>query len=81
MEVGVVKEGFPGDASGKEPAFQCRRHKRQGFNSWVRKCPQRRAWKPTPVFLAGESHGQKSLVVHRVTKRHNSHSLGRLSTT
>ena len=28
----------------------------------------RRAWQPTPVFLPGESHGQKSLVamVHRV---------------
>ena len=28
----------------------------------VRKIPWRRAWKPTPVFLPGESHGQKSLV-------------------
>ena len=24
--------------------------------------PQRRAWHPTPVFLPGESHGQRSLV-------------------
>ena len=43
-----------------------------GFNSWVRKIPQRRAWQPTPVLLYGESHGQWSLVgwasVHRVTK-------------
>ena len=23
--------------------------------------PWRRAWKPTPVFLSGESHGQRSL--------------------
>ena len=23
--------------------------------------PQRRAWQPTPVFLPGESHGQRSL--------------------
>ena len=28
----------------------------------VRKIPWRRAWKPTPVFLPGESHGQRSLV-------------------
>ena len=26
--------------------------------------PWRRAWKPTPVFLPGESHGQKSLAGH-----------------
>ena len=26
------------------------------------KDPWRRAWQPTPVFLPGESHGQRSLV-------------------
>ena len=26
------------------------------------KIPWRRAWQPTPVFLFGESHGQRSLV-------------------
>ena len=25
------------------------------------KIPWRRAWQPTPVFLPGESHGQRSL--------------------
>jgi len=35
---------------------------RHGFNPWVRKIPRRRAWQPTPVFLPGESHRQKSLV-------------------
>ena len=45
-------------ASGKEPACQCRRQKRHGFNLWVGKIPWRRAWKPTPVFLPGESHGR-----------------------
>ena len=29
--------------------------------SMVRKIPQRREWQPTPVFLPGESHGQRSL--------------------
>ena len=29
---------------------------------WVGKNPWRRAWQPTPVFLLGESHGQRSLV-------------------
>ena len=28
---------------------------------WVRKIPWRRAWQPTPVFLPGEPHGQRSL--------------------
>ena len=27
----------------------------------VRRIPWRRAWQPTPVFLPGESHGQRSL--------------------
>ena len=30
--------------------------------SLVGKNPSRRAWQPTPVFLPGESHGQRSLV-------------------
>ena len=33
----------------------------QGFHSWVQKIPWRRKWQPTPVFLPGESHGQRSL--------------------
>ena len=49
-------------SSGKEPACQRRRHKRQEFDSWVGKIPGRKAWQPTPVFLPGESHKQRSLV-------------------
>ena len=49
-------------ASGKEPACQCRRHKRCKFNPGVGMIPWRRAWQPTPGFLPGESHGQRSLV-------------------
>ena len=30
-------------------------------DSWIGKIPWRRKWQPTPVFLAGESHGQRSL--------------------
>ena len=32
-----------------------------GFDPWVGKIPWRRDRLPTPVFLPGESHGQKSL--------------------
>ena len=53
--------GFPGGASGKEPTCQCRRHKRHRFDPWVRKIPWKRKWQPTPVFLPGKSHGQRSL--------------------
>ena len=49
-------------SSGKEPTCQSRRHKRCEFSPWVGKIPQRMAWQPTPVFLPGESHGQRSLV-------------------
>ena len=31
------------------------------FDPWVRKIPKRRKWQPTPVFLLGECHGQRSL--------------------
>ena len=36
--------------------------KRLEFDPWVGKVPWRRAWQPTPVFLPGESYGQRSLV-------------------
>ena len=51
--------GFPGGASGKEPACQCKRGKRGRFNPWVGKIPWRRAWQSIPVFLP---------TVHRVAK-------------
>ena len=52
-----------GNASGKEPACQCRSHRRYGFSPWVgREDALRGAWQPTPVFLPGKSHGRRSLV-------------------
>ena len=45
----------------KKTCLQCRRHKRRGFNPWFGKIPWRRKWQPTPVFLPGKSHGQRSL--------------------
>ena len=39
--------------------LQCRR---PGFDPWFGKIPWRRKWQPTPVFLPGKSHGQRSLV-------------------
>ena len=54
--------GFPGGASGKESACQSRRRKRHRFHPWIGKILSRRTWQPTPVFLPGESHGQRRLV-------------------
>ena len=55
--------------SGKESTFQCRRLKR--FDPWVRKIPWSRKWKPAPIFLPGECHGQWSPAGYSpcVTKR------------
>ena len=54
-------EGLPRRCSGKESACQCRRPKKCGFDSWVRKIPWTRKWQPTPAFLPGKFHGQRSL--------------------
>ena len=40
---------------------QCWIYKRGGFDPYAGKIPWRRAWQPTPVFLSGEFHGQRSL--------------------
>ena len=50
-----------GFLSGRESACQCRRHKRRGFDPWIRKILWKRKWQPTSVFLPGESHGHRSL--------------------
>ena len=42
------------------PAMQ--ETKGRGFHPWIRKIPWMRKWQLTPVFLPGESHGQRSLV-------------------
>ena len=31
------------------------------YNTWRGKIPWRRKWQPTPVFLPGKFHGQRSL--------------------
>ena len=61
FEVGcalVVKNG----TSGKESACDTGDIMRHGFDPWAGKIPWRRTWQPTPVFLPGKSHGQRSLM-------------------
>ena len=64
--------GFPAGGSGREPACQCRRHKKHRFDPWVGKIPWWRKWLPTPVFLPRESHGLNSLVGYRPQGRKGS---------
>ena len=46
----------------KNPPANAGRHKRRGFDPWVGRILWRRAWQPTPLFLPGESHEQRSLM-------------------
>ena len=73
--------GFPGGANDKESACQCRRCKRCGFDSWVRKIPWKREWLPTPVFLPKESHGPRSLVSYNPQGRRVGHDQSNLAHT
>ena len=56
-----AQQDFPNGASGKEHDFQCRRHMRIQLDPWKGKIPWRRTWQPTPIFLPGGSHEQRSL--------------------
>ena len=48
--------------SGKESTSQGRT---LGYELWVRKIIWRRKWQPTPIFLPGKCHGQRSLAGYR----------------
>jgi len=54
---------------------------KHGFDLWDRKIPWRRKWQPTPVFLPGKSHGQRSLVGYSPWGRKESDTTGVANTT
>ena len=54
------RQGFPGGSVVKNLPTKAG----DSFIPWVRKIPWRREWQPTPVFLPGKSHGQRSLAGH-----------------
>ena len=54
--------GFPVVLVVKNPPADQAVPKRRGFDHWVGKILWRRKWQPTPVFLLGNSHRQRSLV-------------------
>ena len=55
--------------------LQCRRCE---FDPWDGKIPWRRQWLPTPVFLPGESHAQRSLAGYSPPGRKESDTTERL---
>ena len=57
----IVSHCFPRDSVVKNLPANAGNH---GFNLWVGKIPWRRKWQPTPVFLPGKSHGQRSLACY-----------------
>ena len=57
LVLSMSQGGCPSGPAVKE-SLQCRKC---SFEIWVRKIPWSRKWQPTPVFLPGESHGQRSL--------------------
>ena len=60
LSVSMLK--LPWWLNGKESTCQCRRYRRHRFDPWVGEIPWWRKWQPTPVFVPGKSHGQRSLV-------------------
>ena len=50
------------------------------FEPWVGKIPRRRQWQPTPVFLPGKSHGQRTLMGCSPWGHRGSHTTKGLST-
>ena len=57
----IVVRGFPGGSDGKESACNVGD---PGLIPGSGRFPWRRKWHPTPVFLPGESHGQRSLEIY-----------------
>ena len=53
--------GFPGGSVVKNPPANAGDIGDVGLIPGLGRSPWRRKWQPTPVFLPGESHGQRSL--------------------
>ena len=62
LALSLSTEWLPRWLNFREFACQCRRLRSHGFNPSVEKIPWRRERQPTPVFLPGKFHGQRSPV-------------------
>ena len=61
MPLQRLKVGFPSGSDDKESAYSAGDVRDMGSIPGSGKVPCGRQWLPTPVFLSGESHGQRSL--------------------
>ena len=61
--------GLPRGTSGKESTYQSGDIISRRFHPWVGKIPWRRTWQFTPIFLPGESYGQRSLASYSAWDR------------
>ena len=72
--------GFPDDPAGKESACIAGDTGDAGLIPWSGRSPGGGKWQPTPVFLPGKFHGQRSLVGYNTWGHKESHMTERLST-
>ena len=75
----AISWSFPGGASDKEPACPMQETQETWVRSLKGKIPWRRKWQLIPVFLSGESHGQRSLMDYSPWGREESDTAERLS--
>ena len=73
----IKNKSLPDGSDGKEPACN---EGDMGSIPGLERFPWRREWQPTPVFLAGKSHGQRSLVGYSPWGRKESDTTERLNT-
>ena len=69
--------GFPGGSEGKQSACNAGD---LGSITWVGTIPWRRKWQSTPLFLPGESRGQRSLAGYSPWGHKKSDTTEQLST-
>jgi len=60
-----IQLGLPWWLSGKESAASAG----SGLDPWFGKISWRRKWQPTPIFMLGKSHGQRSLAGYKQSKK------------
>ena len=58
LKLNVFYQGFPGGSDSKEPPVV----QQTRVPSLGQEYPLEREWLPSPIFLAGEFHGQRSLI-------------------
>ena len=73
--------GFPGGASGKGPACQCRRQKRHGFDPWCQEDTLYKEMATHSSILAQRIPQKRSLASYRPSGHTESDITERLSTT